>query len=316
MSRGRGGYIGFNRVPAAAGGNSAASGVWSLREAEALKRAGTWPVAAPGGVGSGLQLWLDAAAPETLFDSTTGGSLVAADGGVARWEDKSGNSRHMTQATSGSRPARKTAIQGGLDVLRFDGSNDFMSVASSTATFKFLHDGDATVFAVYKWTAPGGAPNRRFMFSNHIDAESVDGTTGSAVWMRNDFGDALPYSKLQFLATNNGSTRTNSYTGDNSYAVDTFHCLSLVADNANATNASRAVFRKSGTVQTDTAAGDSAALPTANASYDLHICTQAGPTNRYFAQCDIAELIMYDAALSDTDRSAVETYLLAKWGIT
>jgi len=41
--RPRGGYIGFNRVPAATAANSAASGVWTLREAEALKRAGTWP---------------------------------------------------------------------------------------------------------------------------------------------------------------------------------------------------------------------------------------------------------------------------------
>ena len=44
MSRPRAGYIGFNRVPAATALNSAASGVWTLREAEALKRAGTWPV--------------------------------------------------------------------------------------------------------------------------------------------------------------------------------------------------------------------------------------------------------------------------------
>jgi len=45
MSRPRGGYIGFNRVPAASAINSVASGVWTLREAEALKRAGTWPSA-------------------------------------------------------------------------------------------------------------------------------------------------------------------------------------------------------------------------------------------------------------------------------
>ena len=42
--RGRGGYIGFNRVPAASAVNSAASGVWSVREAESLRRAGTWPL--------------------------------------------------------------------------------------------------------------------------------------------------------------------------------------------------------------------------------------------------------------------------------
>ena len=41
--RGRGGFIGANVTPASAGVNSAASGVWTLREAEALKRAGAWP---------------------------------------------------------------------------------------------------------------------------------------------------------------------------------------------------------------------------------------------------------------------------------
>ena len=43
MSRPRGGYIGFNRVPAASAINSAAVGVWTVREAEAMRRAGTWP---------------------------------------------------------------------------------------------------------------------------------------------------------------------------------------------------------------------------------------------------------------------------------
>jgi len=44
--RGRGGYIGFNRAPAASAANSAASGVWTLREAQQFKQAGTWPTAA------------------------------------------------------------------------------------------------------------------------------------------------------------------------------------------------------------------------------------------------------------------------------
>jgi len=43
VSRPRAGYIGFNRVPDASAINSAASGIWTLREAEAMRRAGTWP---------------------------------------------------------------------------------------------------------------------------------------------------------------------------------------------------------------------------------------------------------------------------------
>jgi hypothetical protein len=71
-------------------------------------------------------IWLDAADASTLFDATTGGSLVASDGAVARIEDKSGNARHLTQGTLLSRPLRKTSIQNSLDVLRFDGSNDWL----------------------------------------------------------------------------------------------------------------------------------------------------------------------------------------------
>jgi hypothetical protein len=41
--RGRGGFIGANVTPASAAANSAAGGVWTVREAESLKRAGTWP---------------------------------------------------------------------------------------------------------------------------------------------------------------------------------------------------------------------------------------------------------------------------------
>jgi hypothetical protein len=264
---------------------------------------------------SGLQLWLDAADATTLFDATTGGSLVAADGTVARWEDKSGNNRHATQATSGSRPTRKASVQGGRDLLRFDGSDDFLSIASSTAAFNFLHDGDSTVFAVYKWTAPGSAPGRRFLLSNNYNNDSPAATTGVAIYMRNDFGDASPLAKLQWLVVDNGPTRVNSYTGDNSYPVDTFHVATIRSDPANATDANRVAFRKSGTVQANTPASDGASVPTGDATYDLHICTQAGTGGRRFAQCDLCELVMYDTALSDTNRSAVESYLMTKWGI-
>lgn len=75
-------------------------------------------------------LWLDAGDSSTLFDAVSGGSLVAADGAVARWQDKSGNARHVTQATSGNRPLRKTSIQNSRDVLRLD-ATDFLQNTSA-----------------------------------------------------------------------------------------------------------------------------------------------------------------------------------------
>jgi hypothetical protein len=91
---------------------------------------------------SGLQLWLDASDASTLFDATSGGSIVTTDGNsVARWADKSGNNKHLTQATANARPILKTGIKNGKSILRFDGANDTMSSVLSVnnpMTFVFV----------------------------------------------------------------------------------------------------------------------------------------------------------------------------------
>ena len=74
-------------------------------------------------------LWLDGADSSTLFDAVSGGSLVAPAGTVARWEDKSGNARHVVQSNSGLRPTRESSIQNGLSVLRF--TSDVLSIGAS-----------------------------------------------------------------------------------------------------------------------------------------------------------------------------------------
>jgi len=313
--RGQGGYIGANVTPASAGANSAASGFWNVREAESLKRAGTWPTSPPGGVGSGLQLWLDAAAPETLFNATTGGSLVAADGGVARWQDKSGNLRHLTQSTSGSRPLRKTSQQGGLDTLSFDGSNDIMSVASSSATFSFLHQADSTVFlvaragttanpdaayhAIATGTGAAASPNFVLLFDDrnlpdddYVANEQVRVIVGAS-------GGQAPVD-----------TRNN---GRNGWTPNAYKLVSLVTRPANATAAQRVAARINGGTS---ASGNtnSGSVNTGSAMADLHV--GGSSEGAFYWNGNIAEIIIYNSALSDTDRSAVEQYLISKWGIT
>jgi len=70
--RGRGGFIGFNRTAA----TTAASGIWTVREAEALRRAGEWPrgPVAPTGLtaaGGNTQLTLSWTAPATTHGTIT-----------------------------------------------------------------------------------------------------------------------------------------------------------------------------------------------------------------------------------------------------
>jgi hypothetical protein len=84
---------------------------------------------------SGLALWLDGTTG--LFDATSGGNPVTTDGSaIARWEDRSGNARHATQATALDRPVLKTGIKNGKNIVRFNATNglDIPSIVSTDQT--------------------------------------------------------------------------------------------------------------------------------------------------------------------------------------
>jgi hypothetical protein len=78
-----------------------------------------------------------AAAPWTPADITTALWLDAADastvttvnGAVSQWDDKSGNGRNATQATTSSRPAYTNAGLNGLNILTFDGGDTLVGSA-------------------------------------------------------------------------------------------------------------------------------------------------------------------------------------------
>ena len=99
-------------------------------------------------------LWFDSSDPNTLYDATTGGNLVAAGGQIARWEDKSGNARHATQSVLANRPIRQTSVQNGRDIVRFDGSSDFLDFNPSG-----LPSGSSqrTALSVFKHSSNSGA---------------------------------------------------------------------------------------------------------------------------------------------------------------
>ena len=74
---------------------------------------------------AGLQLWLDGSDIATLFQDSAKTTPVTADGDVVgAMADKSGNGRDLLQATTANKPLYKTAIQNGLSVVRFDGTDD------------------------------------------------------------------------------------------------------------------------------------------------------------------------------------------------
>jgi hypothetical protein len=252
---------------------------------------------------SGLQLHLDAADASTLYDATTGGSLVAADGGVARWEDKSGNGRHATQGSSGSRPARKTSIQGGLDVLRFDGSDDSLSVPSSKAAFKFLHTADHTVFVVFE--------NENASYDPLVSTSSGSSSSNGLNIYAGDAGGGVGSASHQVFRGVQGAPVIDNATSA-SFLPTGFAVLSFVGSPSQGVAADRSSIRKNGGTAVKNNASTNAASSSDSHS-DLLIGRDGEPFDYHGG--DICELIIYDSALSDTDRGLVETYLSSKWGI-
>ena len=104
---------------------------------------------------TGLDLWLDAADGDTLFDATSGGNFVRTNGlAVKRWEDKSGNSKHATEATAA--PILSVAEKNGFNALNFAASK-YLTCSFSSKTFTAQ-----TVFLVLKFSTSADSFGRAF----------------------------------------------------------------------------------------------------------------------------------------------------------
>jgi hypothetical protein len=240
----------------------------------------------------GCQLWLDAADSSTLFDATVGGSLVTTDGtAVARWEDKSGNGRHATQSTANARPLLRTNVKNGRNVLRFDGSNDFISGSSFPSVSQY------SIFAVYKRTGSNTNAFGNFTFVFGI-GKSGDGTAAGRL------------THIHYASTPNAfwwSVRVGA--ADLSITRnDNFNVHSCIAPLG--TGTARYLLNGSNEQTVD--------VSTLNGSTNTPLIYNLGANTwnqGQFMNGDISEILVYNTALTTTQRQSVEGYLMDKWGI-
>lgn len=95
----------------------------------ALRVSGVAPFS-PLDLGAKLRTWWDYTDVSNLWQSDGGAGSVSADTDpVGQVADKSGNAKHLLQATSGNKPAYRTA-----GYVQFDGTDDYLSIASAGFT--------------------------------------------------------------------------------------------------------------------------------------------------------------------------------------
>jgi hypothetical protein len=283
------GLIGGTRIPT--GTTASCSGIHTLSQHQEWVSRNIWEFFGPKRV-SGLQAWFDASDASTLYDATSGGSLVASNGAVARWEDKSGNARHATQSTAGSRPVRKTNQLNSLDGLDFDGTNDTLNV-NAMATFFSGVNPSHTVIAVAKTDITNSAQDL-FSAAN----SSNDNENSRSIWN----------SASQKLAIARESTDPSSKLAVGSTSLGTSaKCATWLFNGTNGRVFLNGVADVSATDLTHPQS-----LPFNQAA--IGSLPRASPA--VFFNGLIFEVVIYNSALSDQSRSAVESYLITKWGIT
>ncbi|GAP63187.1 hypothetical protein ARMA_1610 [Ardenticatena maritima] len=244
----------------------------------------------PGSVGitdgsSTLEVWLKADAG--VF-ADTGCTTTAANGtDVACWQDQSGNGLVYTQATPSQQPNYVTGAQNGQPAIQFNRStSDYL--ASSSAV---LAAGDDTFTYVASWqtTTTGQWQN---VFEQNASSVQIGRRASLILSPSNIYGFAgegndfhpVPFTAAQYNISTvllNGATSNNVLVYDEgSVTIGTININTQNVDTSGGTAVGRAITK-----------------------------------NDEFFDGQIPEIIVFSAALNDTERILVENYLSAKYGI-
>lgn len=209
-------------------------------------------------------------------------SLALADGAaVASWADSS-NANAYAQGTGAAQPLYKnngTDDINGLPVVTFDGSNDTLTKASASLAI-------TTAASVFVVTRSNTATNDRAFFGA--------GTGGT------DRQFSLQQTGTGFIYYENNGIAFNAF-GAGYIANGTPYLVELVKNGATIkTYVNQVLKRTDGTGVTITNATD--------------IALGSVLATNFYSK-DIAEMVIYNAAVSDADRALIEAYLGAKYGL-
>jgi hypothetical protein len=244
---------------------------------------------------SGLYAWYDASANNSLYSAQSGGSVVTSDGGlIYRVADLSGNGHHLYTYDNGtSVPRLAASAQNGKNGILFDNSsrNDTFKSAPNRESGSFSTGNPLTVFAV--WYVPGGV-NDTYLFDDVRYS-----------WFDREFSTATG------MSLSGGGVSVNqpgqaTWTGSNTSRAGTWMVARAVL---NGTSSSLYV---NGSYDTPGGPSSNPGGSTASAYNFTRSCADIRLTGRY----TLGELVFFSGALSDSAASAIDSYLMTKWGIS
>jgi hypothetical protein len=211
---------------------------------------------------------------------------------AAQWHDLSGNGRNATQATGINQPAIVTNALNGRQVRRFDGSNDLYQINDLSLLRNLT---GATVFAVV---------NPAIQTAGERGIFSYLSSTGQNLFFLTQSGSSIVYGGRR-LAENSGDF--------SSFGSLTANTPRIVTAQQRWSTAQKEAWATVGQNNLDTSfqtSGNSENVNSIGCTIGANAAATANAWNG-----DIAELLIFQRAITTTEREALERYASAKYNI-
>jgi hypothetical protein len=242
---------------------------------------------------SGLHIWLDAQAITGLADGAA----------VSTWSDRSGFGNDATQGTGTAQPTYKTKGLNGFPSVRFDGSTDWLTILGADALALTNNATGLSVFAVINLTDVVSATSRQiitFSTSTETNARMKLGQRNAT----NNFWD-ISGRRLDADVQQNLLGAAFTQVGS--------QIISGIVDWANS-NAD--VWRNSFNEATTTAWFVDGNTSATNSISVIVGAKHTGAAPAEFWVGDIGEIIVYNRAVTQSEREFIITYLDSRWQLS
>lgn len=250
--------------------------------------------------------WYDASDSSTLFTATSGGSLPGDGIQIARWEDKSGNGRHLFQSDFSFRPLRRTSLQNGLPIVQFDGLDDGLQ-ATTASDWTWMHTANMNVFCVCRITGSNN-PNTVYGFLGTYNTSWTN--RGFALY----YDDRTPNHDNRIVAgvgNSSGVGTVASTSRNESWLPNTTNMVNIVFEpSAIPGQRMRGRLNGSGGFENGT---QTLSVNNAAPTFPLRVGNVWG--NQWQLPGNMCEMIGIPSLVSQSETEVVEGYLAHKWGI-
>jgi len=255
---------------------------WNKSQADAyVAFLATSPVVPP----TGLVTWLKADA-----------GVTSSSGNVSAWADQSPTGNSAVQATSGNQPTLVTSAINGKPALSFNGTSSYLTVADNTS----LRPTNVTILAVA--TRNGGTDYGRIVSKPYFSTSGQWNGPYVAYDLSRDPG-GVPYMSCTVGGSNLGVNVGVPMNSGPAYLFSSTYDGTTESLRQNGyTPSTRSV---SGTIDNGDATRKDLVIGGSSVYW---------PYQNFPGQ--IAEVLIYNRALTDTERQQAETYLANKYGIS